>query len=106
MWQRDFNNAITQTNKQPVGRGIVSLGESPHPLPVLHREKSLRLAARGNEKSDLWGWHGQDFWEYTKEQRCSKCSSGLAVTLEQVGQMVVVCFHGERAGEEDEIRSW
>lgn len=49
MWQRDFNNTITQTNKQPVGRGIMSLGESPHPLPVLHREKSLRLAARGNE---------------------------------------------------------
>lgn len=48
---------------------------------------------------------GQDFGEYTKEERCSKCSSGLVATPEQVGRMVVVCFHNERAGKEDEIRT-
>lgn len=46
MWQQGFNNKITQTNSGLAG-GIPGLGESPHPLPVLHAEKALRLTARG-----------------------------------------------------------
>lgn len=47
MWQQGFNNKITQTNSGLAGE-IPRLGESPHPLPVLHGEKSPSLTSRGN----------------------------------------------------------
>ena len=71
MWQRDFNNTITQTNSRLAG-GMVRLSESPHPLPVLHREKSQRLAWRGRGMNAIWTTGvGMDrtFWAYIPRSR-------------------------------------
>lgn len=103
MWQRDFNN--TQTNKQLVGRGHCDAGWVTASPPHAAQTEVTEVGGTGEYKSDLWGWHAQDFWEYIKEQRCSKRSSGLVVTLGQVGQMAVVCLHRSRAGKEDGLRN-
>lgn len=92
MWQQGFNNKITQTNSGLAGE-IPRLGESPHPLRVLHGEKLLSLTARGNSNQtcDVGIDKTLGIYEGVEMLKMQLWPGGD----EQFGQIVVVCFHRE-----------